>query len=115
MVMLFFVELTAFLATGYTSQIIMDSNMNSQLRINFNVTMLDMSCDYATVDLYDVVGTNAMNVSRNIEKWQLDADGNRRMYQGRNREQHEVDHDNHLHPEIDELHKNGVHAQPLTK
>ena len=36
--------------------------MNSQLRINFNVTMLDMSCDYATVDLYDVVGTNSMNV-----------------------------------------------------
>ena len=35
-----------------TTQIVMDTAVNSQLRINFNVTMLDMSCDYASVDLY---------------------------------------------------------------
>ena len=39
-----------------------------QIRINFNVTMLDLPCRFAVVDVLDVLGTNRMNVSKNIEK-----------------------------------------------
>jgi hypothetical protein len=60
-----------------------------------------------------MIGTNRQNVTTNVEKWQLDSDGVRRMYQGRNREQKEVEHDSHLHPSIEVLHENGVHAQPI--
>lgn len=62
----------------------------------------------------DVLGTNRPNVTRNVEKWQLDSEGRRRMYQGRNRDQYAVGHDHHLHPPLDVLHENGVHAVALT-
>ena len=36
----------------------MDANTDTLLRINFNVTMLDLPCEYAAVDVVDVIGTN---------------------------------------------------------
>lgn len=113
MVILFCVELSAYMESKIETAVAMDSNRNSLIRINFNITLMDLSCDYATVDLLDNIGTNQQNVTKNIEKWQLDSEGNRRMYQGRNREQYAVGHDNHLHPDIEELHENGVHAIPI--
>ena len=53
-----------------------------------------------------------MNVTPNVEKWQLDSDGVRRMYQGRNRRHYEIDTEDH-HPELEVLHENGEHARPL--
>mmetsp|Transcript_11647 Transcript_11647/g.19778 ORF Transcript_11647/g.19778 Transcript_11647/m.19778 type:complete len:462 (+) Transcript_11647:1-1386(+) len=110
MVILAVVETGAYLSSDYRTTVSMDENPNSQLRINFNLTMHDLSCDYATVDLFDTIGVNRQNVTTNVEKWQIDSEGVRRMYQGRNREQKEVAHDDHLHPPIAELHENGVHA-----
>lgn len=55
---------------------------SSQIRINFNITMLDVPCEFATVDVLDVLGTNQQNVTKNIEKWNLDQNAQRRMFQG---------------------------------
>jgi len=57
--------------------------------------MLDLQCEYATVDVVDVLGTNSMNVTKNVEKWQLDGAGRRMIFQGRNREQKAINHDKH--------------------
>lgn len=66
--------------------------------------MLDLQCDYATVDVVDVLGTNSMNVTKNVEKWQLDEGGRRMIFQGRNREQKTIYHDeqvlSHDSPEL---------------
>jgi hypothetical protein len=48
------VETSAYLATDFRTTVFMDDNPNSQLRINFNITMHDLSCDYATVDLVSI-------------------------------------------------------------
>jgi hypothetical protein len=40
----------------------------------------------------DVLGTRSENVSLNVNKWQVDARGIRRNYEGRNLEQRELDH-----------------------
>jgi Endoplasmic Reticulum-Golgi Intermediate Compartment (ERGIC) len=56
-----------------------------QLRIQFNVTMLDLPCEYAAVDVLDVLGTNRVNVTKAIDKWSLSADGLAGAYQGRNK------------------------------
>jgi thiol-disulfide isomerase/thioredoxin len=112
MAILFLVELWAFLSTTIETGVMLDTNVETLLRINFNVTMLDLQCDYAAVDVVDVLGTNSMNVTKNVEKWQLDETGKRMIFQGRNREQKAIQHDEH-HPEIHELHKNGVHAISL--
>jgi len=109
MLILFFVELWAFLATTTDTSVILDTNSDTLLRINFNITMMDLACDFVSVDVYDVLGTNTQNMTKNIEKWQLDDNGVKRIFQGRNKEVKEISHDEH-HPDIETLHKNGVHA-----
>ena len=59
----------------------LDTNSEVQLRINFNITLMDLQCDYAAIDVVDVLGTNSMNITKNIEKWQLDEDGVRMVFQ----------------------------------
>mmetsp|Transcript_15651 Transcript_15651/g.46984 ORF Transcript_15651/g.46984 Transcript_15651/m.46984 type:complete len:100 (-) Transcript_15651:1269-1568(-) len=93
MATLFAVELWAFLSTTVETGVALDSNVDTLLRINFNVTMLDLQCEYATVDIVDALGTNSMNVTKNVEKWQLDAAGRRMIFQGRNREQKAIHHE----------------------
>ena len=134
MVTLFLVEVYAFMSTTVETSVMLDTNSETQLRINFNITLMDLSCDYAAIDVVDVLGTNSMNVTSNIEKWQLDENGVRMIFQGRNREQKTISHDEH-HPDIEvrnlrwgivpsfltrcrraqALHENGVHAIPLSQ
>lgn len=52
--------------TSINTSVILDTNADVQLRINFNITMLDMSCEFATIDVYDVLGTNTQ-VS--VKRW----------------------------------------------
>ena len=159
MLSLFVVELSSFITTTTQSTVVVDFNRDQQvrwrwlaspastthpppiypslqIRINFNITMLDVPCEFATVDVLDVLGTNQQNVTKNIEKWNLDQDAQRRMFQGyveevdewvdccashahsytysRNREQRDLLHDEH-HPSLDQAHQNGENALPLTK
>ena len=123
MLVLFIVELWAFMATTTETSVILDTNSDTQLRINFNITLMDLSCDYASVDVYvvatppyptpphrtaphgawlvastadrvgavplmplrhlryDVLGTNTQNLTKNVEKWQLDENGVKRIFQ----------------------------------
>merc|ERR1719446_278200 len=100
MLVLFLVELVAFMSTTISTSVILDTNADTQLRINFNITMMDLACDYASIDVYDVLGTNTQNITKNVEKWQLDENGIKRIFSGRNREQKDINHDTH-HPDID--------------
>ncbi|KAH8062250.1 hypothetical protein JL722_3164 [Aureococcus anophagefferens] len=102
-------EIGAFLRTEVRTKIDVDTFAGSQLRVNFNLSFPHLHCDYASVDLWDKIGRNQANVTQNIEKWQLDEDGVKRMYQGRNRRAFDIDHDVH-HPPIEEMHANGVHV-----
>lgn len=112
MLVLFLAELMAFLAVTYETNVIIDRSTDTQLRINFNITVLDLPCEFAVIDVVDVLGTRTNNVTKNVNKWQIDASGIRQNYVGRNREQQDVLHDTH-HPEIEILHANGVHAVPI--
>mmetsp|Transcript_7948 Transcript_7948/g.13183 ORF Transcript_7948/g.13183 Transcript_7948/m.13183 type:complete len:464 (+) Transcript_7948:78-1469(+) len=111
MAILFICELWAFLSLNINTAIVIDPNTESLLRINFNITVLDMPCEYATIDVVDVLGTRNDNVTLNINKWQVDENGIRRNYEGRNLEQRALDHDTHHNLQL--LHMNGVHAVPI--
>ncbi|CAN0056154.1 unnamed protein product, partial [Discosporangium mesarthrocarpum] len=114
MVLLFLCELKAFLTPEMYSTVSIDTNKDSRLRINFNITMLDLPCDFASVDILDVLGTNKVNITKNIVKWHTDADGIRREFHGRNKEQERLRHDDH-HRDLELAHEDGEHATPLTK
>jgi len=72
---LFFCEASAFLSAKPTTRIVIDSNQDSVLRINFDVHMLDLACEFLTVGVWDAFGTERMNVSRNIVKQRVDHKG----------------------------------------
>ena len=111
MLILFVCELWAFLSLQTTSNVVIDSDKNNLMRINFNISIPSIACEFAVISVVDVLGTRTENVSRNINKWQLDADGMRRKYEGRNTVQVDLLHD--VHHDLDELHANGVHAVPM--
>jgi thiol-disulfide isomerase/thioredoxin len=92
---LFLSETAAFARTRIATSITLDENTQPQLRLNFNITMLDLNCDYVSVDVWDALGTNRQNVTKSVEKWQLSSDGETRLFSGRNREMREVRHDEH--------------------
>lgn len=72
---LFICEVTAFMTSKMRTDIVIDSNQDSQLKINFDVHMLDMACDYVTVGVWDAFGTERMNITRNIQKQRIDHKG----------------------------------------
>jgi len=113
MALLFFSETAAFARSRIATSISLDENTAPQIRLNFNITMLDLQCDYVSVDVWDALGTNRQNVTKNVEKWQISEDGDR-MYSGRNREMREVTHQEH-DLSLAEMTADGVHAIELTE
>jgi thiol-disulfide isomerase/thioredoxin len=115
MSILFLSETAAFARTRIATSITLDENTQPQLRLNFNITMLDLHCDYVSVDVWDALGTNRQNVTRNVEKWQISEGGDVRLFSGRNREQREVRHEEHDRS-LEEMHaEEGVHAIQITE
>lgn len=111
MLILFIAELWAFLTMSIVTNVIIDSSTDSLLRINFNITVMDMPCEFAMIDVVDVLGTRSENITKNINKWQVDSAGIRRNYEGRNLEQKDLEHDEHHDMVL--LSKNGLHAVPV--
>jgi len=114
MLILFICELQAFLRPEIYSTVMLDTNRDSKLRINFNITMLALPCEYASIDVLDVIGTNRVNVTKNIVKWHTDEMGNKIEFHGRNREQELLKHDDH-HRDIYEALRDGEHAIPINE
>lgn len=112
MALLFFAESFAFLRTNITTGMAIDQNKDPQIRLNFNLTFFDLECEYASVDVWDVLGTNRQNVTKNVVKWSVDENGERLRFAGKNREMREVKEEEHEET-LEELHENGVHATPL--
>jgi len=114
MVVLFVSETYAFMTTRLVTSVVLDPDTSERLRLNFNVTFHDLHCDYASVDVLDSLGTNRQNITKNVEKWQLDETGSRRIFSGRNREVREVVQQEHSQT-LEEMHEDGVHAIVLTQ
>jgi hypothetical protein len=76
---------------------------------------MDLHCDYVSVDVWDALGTNRQNVTKNVDKWQIDESGMKRIFAGRNREGRELEWEEH-DKTLEEMHaEEGVHATDLTK
>merc|ERR1719245_1408367 len=95
MLTLFLAETIAFAVTNFKTDISLDDNTDPHITINFNITFHALECDYLSVDATDSLGTNRQNITKNVEKWHLDNEGQRRIFAGRNREQRQVQHEEH--------------------
>jgi thiol-disulfide isomerase/thioredoxin len=92
----------------------LDRSDDPRVRLNFNITMMDLSCDFAVVDVVSVLGTD-QNVTSHVTKWHIDGEGVRQRYQGRNKQQKDIQlFDKSVKETIDDLHANGEDAVSLT-
>lgn len=73
MLSLIVLEVSAYLAITRTTDILVDTSEDGILNINFNVTLPHVSCEWASVDLVDVIGHKRVNITdRTVHKYNLD-------------------------------------------
>jgi thiol-disulfide isomerase/thioredoxin len=118
-VVLFFKETSEYLTTKLVSELALDTQKSddAMILVSFNITMMDLKCDYVQVDTVSVLGNN-QNVTKVVKKVPLDGDGVARALQGRNRKQNDVQmpialHDKAVTESIEELHERGEDAVSL--
>ncbi|XWS11189.1 hypothetical protein CRYUN_Cryun38cG0062600 [Craigia yunnanensis] len=73
MIFLFGMELSNYLAVSTSTSVIVDNSSDGQfLRIDFNISFPALSCEFASVDVSDVLGTNRLNITKTIRKFSID-------------------------------------------
>uniref|UniRef100_A0A0E0AKQ6 Thioredoxin domain-containing protein n=1 Tax=Oryza glumipatula TaxID=40148 RepID=A0A0E0AKQ6_9ORYZ len=73
MVFLFGMELSNYLAVNTSTSVIVDRSSDGEfLRIDFNLSFPALSCEFASVDVSDVLGTNRLNITKTVRKYSID-------------------------------------------
>lgn len=75
MLILFILEFNAYLTVDYKHEIVMDTGLDEMLRINFNVTVPDLPCEFASIDVSDMTGTRKHNMTKTVYKIRMDSKG----------------------------------------
>lgn len=113
MATLFYLETRAFFSSSIVTDLALDGNKEPRIRVNFNITMMDLKCDFAVVDVVSVLGTE-QNVTQHVTKWGIDAEGVRQRFAGRNKKQNDIIlFDEDIEETIEELHEDGEDAISL--
>ncbi|KAL2327988.1 hypothetical protein Fmac_021415 [Flemingia macrophylla] len=74
MMFLFGMELSNYLAVSTSTAVIVDKSSDGDyLRIDFNISFPALSCEFASVDVSDVLGTNRLNITKTVRKFSIDS------------------------------------------
>ena len=73
MAMLFYRETCAFLQPHHATDIHLDNSKVKRIRVDFNLTLLDLQCEFATINVVSFLGTQ-QNVTRDIQRYPIHAD-----------------------------------------
>ncbi|KAL4580188.1 hypothetical protein LXL04_016370 [Taraxacum kok-saghyz] len=72
MIFLFGMEIHNYLTISTATSIVVDkSSCEDSLRIDFNISFPVLSCEFASVDVSDVLGTNRLNITKTIRKYAI--------------------------------------------
>ncbi|KAF4395988.1 hypothetical protein F8388_013157 [Cannabis sativa] len=68
-------ELNNYLTISTSTSVIVDKSTDGDyLRIDFDISFPTLSCEFASVDVSDILGTNRLNITKTIRKFSIDAD-----------------------------------------
>ncbi|EQC39325.1 hypothetical protein SDRG_03530 [Saprolegnia diclina VS20] len=73
MFVLFILEFNSYLSVNYRYDIVMDEGLDEMMRINFNITVPDLRCEFASIDVSDMTGTRKHNMTKDIYKIRIDS------------------------------------------
>jgi len=112
MIALAIFEFSEYMSSQTTSTVVMDVNQDQSLLIGFDITMLDLPCKYAAVDVYDAFEVERQNITKDITKTRLHLiDGKLRV--GEAHEETGEKHDKEDSSKEIELDEEGHHALDL--
>eukprot|EP01129_Flabellula_baltica_P015855 TRINITY_DN8219_c0_g1_i1.p1 TRINITY_DN8219_c0_g1~~TRINITY_DN8219_c0_g1_i1.p1 ORF type:complete len:374 (+),score=72.53 TRINITY_DN8219_c0_g1_i1:30-1151(+) len=74
---LFVSEFYLYLSSDVTPVLVVDSERNEKIRINFDITFPKMPCDFISLDAMDVSGEHQVDIEHNVFKTRLDSKGNK--------------------------------------
>uniref|UniRef100_A0A6N2KFD8 Thioredoxin domain-containing protein n=1 Tax=Salix viminalis TaxID=40686 RepID=A0A6N2KFD8_SALVM len=75
MMFLFGMVFNNYLTVDTSTSVIVDNSSDGEfLRIDFNLSFPSLSCEFASVDVSDVLGTNRLNITKTIRKFSIDHD-----------------------------------------
>ncbi|XP_010930697.1 protein disulfide isomerase-like 5-4 isoform X1 [Elaeis guineensis] len=73
MMFLFGMELNSYLTVSTSTFIIVDKSTDAEfLRIDFNISFPALSCEFASVDVSDVLGTSRLNITKTVRRFSID-------------------------------------------
>ncbi|KAI3758269.1 hypothetical protein L6452_05826 [Arctium lappa] len=73
MTFLFGMKLHNYLAVSTSTSVIVDKSSDGDyLWIDFNISLPALSCEFASVDVSDVLGTNRLNIAKTVRKYSID-------------------------------------------
>ncbi|CAI9773448.1 unnamed protein product [Fraxinus pennsylvanica] len=74
MIFLFGMELNDYLRVNTSTSIVVDNSSDGDfLRIDFNISFPALSCEFASIDVSDVLGTNRLNITKTVRKYSIDS------------------------------------------
>ncbi|KAL0849130.1 hypothetical protein ABMA28_013479 [Loxostege sticticalis] len=76
MILLFLSELYTYMSPNISEELFVDTSRGHKLRINFDIVVPRISCDYLVLDAMDSSGEQHLQMDHNIHKRRLDLDGN---------------------------------------
>ncbi|CAH0404761.1 unnamed protein product [Chilo suppressalis] len=76
MILLFLSELSMYMSPNIFEELFVDTSRGHKLRINFDITVPRISCDYLVLDAMDSSGEQHLQMDHNIHKRRIDLDGN---------------------------------------
>lgn len=80
-VLLIILEFSAFVKVETKSELVVDRSRHGELlRINFNISFPALSCEFATLDVSDALGTKRLNLTKTVRKLPITADLERKGY-----------------------------------
>lgn len=75
MVMLFCMEFYSFMSLQTSTQLVVDrSPPDELLKINLNISYPALSCEFATLDVSDALGTKRLNLTKTVRKTPINVD-----------------------------------------
>lgn len=74
MIFLFGMELNDYFTVNTSTSIVVDNSSDRDfLRIDFDMSFPALSCEFASVDVSDVLGTNRLNITKTVRKYPIDS------------------------------------------
>lgn len=93
-VILIVLEFSSFMALEPRSELVVDRSAHGELlRINFNISFPAMSCEFATLDVSDALGTKRMNLTKTVRKLPITSDLERKGYYMHDDKQPDIKYD----------------------